>query len=422
MSKEEKVKGGRLANLKVYILTFSKWLGIAVLIGGICGLIGTAFYKCVAGATALRAQYPWLIYGLPLGGLMIVGLYRLGGMKEDPGTDAVLSSVHSDFRLPFTMAPLIFISTTLTHLFGGSAGREGAALQIGGSVGVTTGRLLKLPEEDHSELTMCGMSALFSALFGTPITAMIFSMEVISVGIFHYGALVPCMLSSLIALLVTQAFGIQGEHFVISQLPQTGALTLIRVMILAALCALLSIVFCVFMHRSRKLFKKLMPNPWLRAAVGGVVLIGLTLLVGSQDYNGAGMQIVEKAIEGEARPEAFALKLLFTMITLGCGFKGGEIVPSFFIGATFGCVMGSLLGLPPGFGAAIGLISVFCGAVNCPLASMILSVELFGADRLLLFGISCAISYALSGYFGLYGTQKILYSKIRTKYINRFTE
>lgn len=319
------------------------------------------------------------------------------------------------------MAPLIFVSTVITHLFGGSAGREGAALQIGGSVGATFGRIFKLPKEDHSALVMCGMSALFSALFGTPITAMVFSMEVVSVGIFHYRALVPCMVSSFTALIVTGLFGIKGEHFLLRCAVSYDVRTVLMVIVLASLCAGLSIVFCVGMHRSKKWFAKILPNPYIRAVVGGCLIIALTLLIGSYDYNGAGMQIVEKAIEGEARPEAFALKLVFTMITLACGYKGGEIVPSFFVGATFGAVVGGLLHLPAGFGAAIGLISVFCGAVNCPLASIILSVELFGAEYLPLFGLSCAISYTLSGYFGLYGTQKILYSKIKTQYINRFT-
>ena len=192
---------------------------------------------------------------------------------------------------------------------------------------------------------------------------------------------------------------------------------------LATLCGLLSLLFCNVLHRLEHEMAKRLPNPWLRAVVGGTALVGLSLLFPSGAYNGIGSAVIEQAVEGgEAVPWAFLLKILFTSLTLAAGFKGGEVVPCFFIGATFGCAVGPLLGIPAGFAAAVGLISVFCGAVNCPLASILLSVELFGAEYLPLFGLSCAISYTLSGYFGLYGTQKILYSKIKTKYINRFTE
>ena len=193
----------------------------------------------------------------------------------------------------------------------------------------------------------------------------------------------------------------------------------VKVAALAALCALVSVLFVSVIHFAEHKAKHFIPNKWLRAVGGGCAIIALTLLVGSTDYNGAGMNIIEAAIEeGHARPEAFLLKLLFTAVTLSTGFKGGEVVPSFFVGATFGCVVGPLLGIPAGFAAAVGLVAVFCGAVNCPIASTFLAIELFGADGLLFYALACGMSFMLSGYSSLYSSQKILYSKLKAQYIN----
>ncbi len=190
--------------------------------------------------------------------------------------------------------------------------------------------------------------------------------------------------------------------------------------VLAILCALVSILFCISLRETGKFFRRRLPNPFIRIVVGAFIVIALTYLSGTNDYNGSGMSLVLKALnEGKAAPAAFLWKILFTAVTIGCGFKGGEIVPTMFIGSTFGCIAGGLLGLNPGFGAAIGMIAVFCGVVNCPAASVILSVELFGAQGLLLFAAACIISYMLSGYFGLYHSQKIVYSKLRAEFIDR---
>jgi H+/Cl- antiporter ClcA len=262
------------------------------------------------------------------------------------------------------------------------------------------------------------MSAVFSALFGTPLTAAVFALEVISVGVFYYSALVPCTVAAVTAYGVSVACGIAPTRFVVSA-AALEPMMLLRVAGLAILCSVMSILFCMTMHGTEHALSKRIPNGFLRIALGGAVIVGLTLLVGTGDYNGAGMEIITAAIEkGQASPTAFLLKLLFTAITLGCGFKGGEVVPTFFIGATLGCVAGPLLGIPAGFAAALGLVCVFCGAVNCPIASIILSVELFGASALIYFALACGIAYMLSGYFGLYSSQKILYSKLRAEFIN----
>ena len=398
-----------------------KWVVFSIIVGTIVGLCGTAFYYGMTLVTLVRVQNPRIIFLLPIGGLIIVGLYHLLHDEKDTGTNLVISAIHSGDNLPFRMAPLIFISTLITHLFGGSAGREGAALQIGGSIGNALGRLFRFDEKDKHVMIMCGMSAAFSALFGTPMAAAIFSMEMVSVGIMYYIALVPCVISSLVAHGIAVYFGVSNELFLIDDIPSFGILSSIKISVLAILCALVSILFCVVLHQSEALYKKFFKNPYLRVFVGGCIIVALTLLVGNQNYNGTGINIIEKCLDGSVRPEAFLLKIIFTALTLGAGYKGGEIVPSFFTGAAFGCLLGNLLGFSPTLCTAVGMTSVFCGVTNCPITSLLISFELFGYDGMPYFLLSVAFSYMLSGYFGLYRSQKIIYSKYKTNYINKTT-
>lgn len=427
----EKVKNGAdilFSYLKKTIFSdftsFCKWLLIALGAGGIIGLAGTAFHMAIGWAEGVREEQQWIYWLLPVGGLVIALLYRVCGMEADPGTDMVLFSVRSEAKISIKTAPLIFISTVITHLLGGSAGREGAALQLGGSLGQSLGRLLRLDIKDLHIITLCGMSAGFAALFGTPMTAAIFAMEVISVGVMYYAALVPCVLAAVVASQISFALGSRPTIFTLKAeaVPDIAPLAAAQVVGLAALCALVSILVCIVFHKISLLYRKYLPNPCVRAVVGGALVAVIMFLLGTQDYLGAGIPVIQRAIDGEARPEAFLLKLLLTALTLGAGFKGGEIVPSFFIGATFGCTAAFLLGLPPEFAAAIGLVCVFCGVTNSPLASFILSLELFGGQGSLLFLLAVAVSYTLSGYYGLYSKQKILYSKTRPVFIDQQTK
>ncbi len=401
--------------------TSIKWVIFSLLSGTVVGLIGTLFHFGMSIVTMMRDKNPWLLFFLPIGGLAIVGSYRLLHDEKDTGTNLVLSAIHSGDNLPLRMAPLIFISTLITHLFGGSAGREGAALQLGGSIGNGLGKLFRFDEKDKHIMIMSGMSAAFSALFGTPVAAAIFSMEVVSVGIMHYAALVPCVISSLVAFGIAQLFGISAESFRIVNVPAFSAIPAIKVSVLAILCALVSILFCIILHQSEHLYKKLFKNAYVRVFCGGCMIIVLTLLVGDQTYNGAGMNIIEQFMEGTVRPEAFILKMIFTAVTLGAGYKGGEIVPSFFTGAAFGCLFGTLIGFSPSLCAAVGMIAVFCGVTNCPITSLLIGFELFGYEGVPYFLLAIAFSYMLSGYYGLYSSQKIIYSKYKTNYINRKT-
>ena len=410
----------RMMHMLTYAAALVKWMTVGGLVGGIGGVVGSLFHIGVNYGTAVREAHPWILYLLPVGGLVIVLLYRIAKM-EGKGTNAIIESVHFGREVSIWLVPLIFIGTVITHLCGGSAGREGAALQIGGGIGYGTGRLLHLGEKDLPLATLCGMSGVFAALFGTPLTATVFALEVISVGVLYYAGLIPCITASMMGYLVSRLMGIAPTRFTVT-MPRLNAWTMLLVVILALLCALVSILFCRGLHFVEHSAGKYIKNSYVRIAVGGLAIIGLTLLLGTTDYNGAGMPIIEQAMAGQAAPMAWFWKLLFTAVTIACGFKGGEVVPSFFIGATFGCAVGAFLGLDPGFAAAIGLISVFCGAVNCPLASVILSVELFGSGDLLYFAMACAISYLASGYCGLYSSQTILYSKLRAEFINIHTK
>jgi H+/Cl- antiporter ClcA len=369
----------------------------------------------------VREQNPFIIYLLPLAGLAIVATYHFMHNDNDGGTNLVISAVHSGDKIPLRMTPSIFISTTLTQLFGGSAGREGAALQIGGSIGNSLGKFFRFDEKDTHVVIMCGMSAAFSTLFGTPMAAAIFPMEMVSVGVMYYMALVPCVVSSLVAHGITVLLGITSESFFVTGIPSLELVASLKIVLLASICAFLSIAFCVLLHKTEHLYKKFLKNCYLRIFVGGCSIVLLTILIGNNDYNGAGMHTIAQAIEGHVVPEAFLLKMLFTALTIGAGYKGGEIVPTFFVGATFGCLMGQILGLSPSFCAAIGMIALFCGVTNCPISSLLISFELFGYAGMPYYLLAVAFSYMLSGYFGLYSSQKIMYSKYKTAFINRHT-
>lgn len=396
-----------LQSTSQYCKSFIRWWILAFIVGLSCGLAGTLFHLCIHYATHWREQFPWLLYLLPLGGLTIILLYHALQQSSHLGTDNLFTSILRRTHVPGSMGPLIFIGTFITHLLGGSAGREGAALQLGGSICNAIARKMEVTEEEQRSMTMMGMGALFASLFGTPITATLFVMEVFCLGHIVYSSFVPCLFSCITAYCVAISLNVTPESYTLHALPEVFSTSIVQVVFLAFACAILSIVFCETMHKSGAFFKRLIKNDYLRAFSGGVIIIVLTLLLGTTDYNGAGGHVIERAIEGIARPQDFILKLLFTAITLGCGFRGGEIVPTFFVGATFGCVVGPLIGMDPGFAAAIGLIATFCGNTNCPLTSLFLAIELFGGEAIPLFAIACAVSYMLSGYSSLYHYQML---------------
>ena len=399
-------------NAYLYGKTFLKWIFLALLVGTIGGVVGSLFHISIDYVTELRAEHGWILFGLPLGGVVIAALYGLCKKAGKVDTNRVLEAVRTEEKVPFVMAPLIFASTVITHLFGGSAGREGAALQLGGSIGYRTGKIFRLGNADLHIIVMAGMSAVFSALFGTPLAAAIFAIEVVSVGIVQYAALVPCITAALTAFGIAGLFHIAPVRFLFVSFPALAPVTVIETVALSVLCALVGILFCTSIHKTEHLFEKFLPNKYIRAFVGAILVILLALLLGTRDYNGAGMNVIEKALGGTANFEAFLLKIIFTAITIAAGFKGGEIVPAFFIGSTFGAFIGPVLGLDPSFAAAMCFIGLFCSVVNCPVASLLLAIEVFGGGGIAYFAVICAVTFMMSGNFSLYKSQRIVYSKL----------
>ena len=393
-----------------YLKTFLKWGFFGLLMGVLGGLLGAGFHHALHGVTHLRQHNTWLIFLLPLGGLLTIGIYRLLGLRSNRGTNEIIDAVLDGGEVKPAVAPGIFLATAITHLLGGSAGREGAALQLGGSTASLLSKIFRLKIEDRKIIIMCGMSAVFAGLFGTPLTATLFCMEFESVGTLFSPALLPCYLAAFTAAKLSGALGVHAETAQIV----TAALTwgnVWKFAILAVLVALLGITMCTVFHKAEHLAHHHVKNPWIRIALGGALVMGLTLVVGDHRYNGAGMDMALGAVAGQADWYDFMLKMLFTAVTLAAGFKGGEIVPTFCIGATFGCLAGTLLGLEPGVAAALGLVGLFCCATNSPFASIVLSVEMFGSDNLHLFALMCVICFVLSGHSGLYSSQIIQFHK-----------
>ena len=418
-----KIKEGAkyyLGEIKQTSHNFIKWFFLAVITGGIIGVISSAFGHALSIATSVRKDMPWLLFALPLSGLLIIFLYKKFG-KDDGGTNQVFSTVRARDEVPATAAPLIFVSTVLTHLTGGSAGREGAAIQLGGSIANQLGRWFKMDEEDTHVIVMCGMSAAFAALFGTPMAAAIFSLEVISVGVMYYTALMPCLIASLIAAGVAGELGIHAEHFFEGFVPQMSIVTGLQIGIVVLVCTIVSILFCMVLKLVGKAYGKI-PNKYSRIVVAAGIVIVVNLLLQTTDYMGAGANLIIEAIEHEkAMPGAFFIKMVLTAITMKAGFKGGEIVPSFCIGATLGCAMGQLIGFEPRLCAACGMIAFFCAVTNCPITSMLIAFELFGFEGVSYYLVAVAVSYATSGYYSLYKDQTIVYSKYKAKYVNQKT-
>lgn len=407
------------ASLAANLRYFAKWSLIALLIGGIGGLIGSLFSMGVSFATNFRLAHPWMLYLLPVSGILIVWLYHTFHEEGNRGTNMVIESISSNEHVTPATGPLIFISTILTHIAGGSSGREGAALQLGGSLGSLIGNVIHLDEKDKKIAIMCGMSAVFSALFGTPVAAAIFSLEVISIGVLYYAALVPCIFSSFIGVGIARCMGLPGEHFTVLSIPPVHISSVGWIILLSAVCAVVSIVFCLMLHGAEHTYKKLLPNPYVRILAASAIFILLTLLIGTRDYCGSSMPLIERSMEGEIRYEAFILKMLFTAIALGAGFKGGEIVPTLCVGATLGCAFGEITGFAPSLCAACAMTAMFAGVTNCPITSLVIALELFGYEGMEYFSIAIAVSFALSGYYGLYASQKFVYSKTKTEFINR---
>ena len=361
-----------LYSFRAVAAILARWLLLAVPTGLVCGAVGTAFHLAVEQVTEWRAEHIWLLWLLPVAGLAIVALYKVTGC-EGMGTNNVIRAVHSGESVSPLLVPAIFFGTVLTHLCGGSAGREGAALQMGGSIGYNIAKLFRFSDHDRRTATACGMAAFFSALFGTPLSATLFGIMVEDVGLAFSVAFVPGFAAALIAYGVSLACGISPTHFELTA-PALSIDSTLLVAVLGVACALVARAFCWLLHTMEHEMPRRLPNPWVRAVVGGAAVVALSYLMGVGRYNGAG------------------------------------------IGATFGCAFGPLLGLPAGFSAAVGLVSVFCGATNTLIPSILLAYELFGGVGLELIALGCGVCYMLSGTHGLYSSQLFVTEKLLSEY------
>ena len=403
-----------LSKPKAYLTTFLKWGLLGLLMGILGGLLGAGFHHALHFVTTLRETHNWLIFLLPIGGLLSVGIYTIFRQRSNRGTNQIIDAVLDGEEVSPLVAPTIFLATATTHLFGGSAGREGAALQLGGATASLLSKVFKLDQQDRKILIMSGMSAVFAGLFGTPLTAALFCMEFESVGTIFSPALLPCYIAAFTASRISGLLGVHPEGLLLETPAVVGLGNVWKFLLLAVLISMVGILMCWVFHKAEHLAQHHVKNPWIRIAVGGILVMGLTLLVGDHRYNGAGMHMALEAVEGHAQWFDFLLKMAFTAITLAAGFKGGEIVPTFCIGATFGCVLGGLLGLDAGLCGALGLIGLFCCATNSPFASIVLSIEMFGGANLHLFALVCVICFVLSGHSGLYSSQIIQFAKATT--------
>ncbi|MEO5591791.1 MAG: voltage-gated chloride channel family protein [Chitinophagaceae bacterium] len=407
-----------------------KWTFLILPVSFFVGSIVALFLWLLDSVTLLRWQNGWLLYLLPFAGILIYFLYKKLGKNSEAGNNLIMEEIHEPGGgVPARMAPLVLLTTLITHLFGGSAGREGTAVQIGGSIAAVLARTLKLKPTDVRILLMTGIAAGFGAVFGTPVTGAIFALEVLAIGTIRYDALVPCLIASILSDITCTAWGIQHTHYHINAAETTACLIsfihidfmlLGKVIIAGIAFGLASYLFAQLQHNIKNYSNRYIAQKWLIPAIGGVLIILLCFVAGTKDYLGLGVtsnepngiSIVSSFNPGGANRWSWLWKIIFTAITLGMGFKGGEVTPLFFIGAALGNTIATLTGAPVDLFAALGFIAVFAGATNTPIACTIMGIELFGGEHILYYAIACFTAYYFSGHSGIYSAQRLAVDKI----------
>ena len=397
-----------------------RWALILVPMAALVGTLCAAFLWSLDAVTRSRFALPWLLYLLPLGGFMVGLLYHLTGRSVEGGNNLIVEQIHEPGAgVPLRMAPLIFFGTVVTHLFGGSAGREGTAVQLGGSLASGIGRALKLDANGTRILLMGGIAAGFGAVFGTPIAGAVFALEVLAIGRVEYRALVPCLLAALVGDWTCLAWGIHHGVYRVDAMVPVDALLVAKAAIAGVAFGLVGLAFAEANHALGGWLKRIVPYEPLRPVIGGITVIALVYLFGTRDYLGLGTLAatpngltIASFFGPDTHPWSWAVKLLFTVVTLSAGFKGGEVTPLFFIGAALGNALAPIFGVPTGVFAAIGFVALFAGAANTPLACTFMGIELFGAAYAVPIAVACFVAYLCSGHNGIYLSQRLAVPKV----------
>ncbi|GAA0103087.1 voltage-gated chloride channel family protein [Paraclostridium bifermentans] len=386
-------------------IIFLRWFLLASISGIAVGIVISFFLKSLQWATSTRESNPWLLYMLPIGGAFVSYLYSKYGKDSSKGNNLIIERINEgEGRIPFRMAPLVFLGTFITHLFGGSAGREGTGVQIGASVSSKIGELLKLKGMDYTLLIISGVSSGFGVVFGTPIAGTVFGLEVSTLGKMRYEAIIPCFISSYIGNFIAEIFKVQHSHYNMG-VSLTSVDVFFKVILCAVLFGLTSKLFAELTHALKKFFAAKIPNTSLKSFIGGIIIIIIVLILGTRIYLGLSLDLLSNAFNQPVPKGAFIIKLVLTSLTLAVGFQGGEVTPLFVIGATLGNLLASIIGLPIEFLAGLGMIGVFAGATKTPIASFIMGIELFGSANIGFIFIACVISYVFAGKSGIYTSQ-----------------
>ncbi|HEY9641555.1 MAG TPA: voltage-gated chloride channel family protein [Coleofasciculaceae cyanobacterium] len=404
-----------------------KWLAIATLTGTLAGTASAALLAALEWATQWRESHLWIIALLPLGGLLSGLIYHYFGKSVEAGNNLLLEEIHNPQQvIPLRMAPLVLIGTVMTHLFGGSAGREGTALQMGASLADQLTRALRLKGADRRILLMTGISGGFASVFGTPLAGAVFGLEVLSIGKIRYDGLFPCFIAAIVGDYVTLKWGLHHTHYRLGNVPPMsladfsgGSAALLSSIFAGAVFGLVALLFAEVTHKIGHFFKSKIAYPPFRPLIGGVVIAIAVGAVGTTKYIGLGIPTIVDAFETQLPPWDFAAKLTFTALTLGAGFKGGEVTPLFYIGATLGNALSLVLPLPASLLAGMGFVAVFGAAANTPLASTLMAIELFGLPAGAFAGIACIVSYIFSGHAGIYRSQRIGLSKYPKVFVEK---
>lgn len=395
------------------LAALGQWLMLGSLVGVLCGAASALFLWLLELATEFRTGHELIIYTLPIAGLVIGWIYERFGQSIKGGNNLVIDTIHDEGpQIPLRMAPMVLLGTVLTHVFGGSAGREGTAVQMGASITDWVSHRLGVSRQVRQQLLAAGVAGGFGSVFGTPVAGAVFGLEFIVLGRIKYDALVPALVASVVGDMTTRAFGIGHTHYPAAPHVALTPLLLFKWLVFAAAIAVVTVAFIELTHFIKRRGEKHIPRMPVRMFLGGLAVVGLWRLVGTSDYLGLGVPMIVQSFEDPNLPVyAFALKLLFTAITLGAGFLGGEVTPLFFVGAALGSVLARLLGIPIELGAGVGLAAVFAASSNTPLALSIMAIELLGAPVFPHVAIVCVLSYVLAGHRSIYPAQRLVSGK-----------